>query len=576
MRGTKIKTRKRSFVGKIRNTMLILGIGIVLIVTALSYFVMQNYLVDDVKKNVAELAQIAAAQIDGDKFADIKEGEEDRSNYKEIFSDLSYFLEGSNVAYIYSMRKNADDALEFVVDTDPEEGALIGEVYEDDVPEMHEALEGKVTTDSQITSDEWGDFLSGYAPIYNQDGKVTGIVGVDCSADSVSEKTATLMKYMVVIDIICVIFAVILAIFPSRTLSRRLSMVNEKLSDVVYNDGDLTRKIAIDTGDEFEEIANNLNALFEQTREMVEDIQNCSNEIQRASEQADETMKTAQNEVLDINGLLQNMEQGVNVTSDVIQEIYNVMKKIGNTVEEINTSSAQGVEISSVISERSISMKENAYKSQQDIVTAVEKISAKLLESKEQAKAVEQIQTFTEDILQIAGQTKMLALNANIEAARAGEAGQGFAVVAQNIGELAENSSDAASNIQTVSGKIVQSLQGMADLSQEMLNFIEKHILSEFQKLTVSSENYSNDAVTIQDMLEKFEKEMSMVNETVTNMQNSLETLAQTSSANSEHIKEASKGAEQLSIQMEHTVELSLNSKQQAGHLIDVVGHYNV
>lgn len=576
MRGTKIKTRKRSFVGKIRNTMLILGIGIVLIVTALSYFVMQNYLVDDIKKNVAELAQIAAAQVDGDKFADIKEGEEDRSNYKEIFSDLSYFLEGNNVAYIYSMRKNADGDLEFVVDTDTEEGALIGEVYEDDVQEMHEALEGKVTTDAQITSDEWGDFLSGYAPIYNEDGKVTGIVGVDCSADSVSEKTTTLMKYMVVIDIICVIFAVILAIFPSRTLSRRLSMVNEKLSDVIYNDGDLTRKIEINTGDEFEEIANNLNTLFEQTREMVKDIQTCSNEIQQASEQADETMKTAQNKVLDINGLLQNMEQGVNVTSDVIQEIYNVMKKIGNTVDEINTSSAQGVEISSIISERSISMKENAYKSQKDIVTAVERISTKLVEAREQAKAVEQIQTFTEDILQIAGQTKMLALNANIEAARAGEAGQGFAVVAQNIGELAENSSDAAANIQTVSGKIVQSLQGMADLSQEMLNFIEDHILSEFQKLTVSSENYSNDAVTIQDMLEKFEKEMSMVNKTVTNMQNSLETLAQTSSSNSEHIKEASKGAEQLSSQMEHTVDLSLNSKQQAGHLMDVVGRYNV
>ena len=94
MRGNKIKTRKRSLVGKIRNIMLFLGIGIVMIVTILSYFVMQNYLVDDVKRNVAELAQISAAQVDGDKFAAIKEGEEDSSNYKEIFSNLSYFLEG--------------------------------------------------------------------------------------------------------------------------------------------------------------------------------------------------------------------------------------------------------------------------------------------------------------------------------------------------------------------------------------------------------------------------------------------------------------------------------------------------
>lgn len=576
MKDKGIKTRKRSLVGKIRNTMLIMGISIVFVMTGLSCFVMKNYLVEDVKKNVAGIARIAAAQVDGDKFAGIKPGEEQSESYQEIFTNLSYFLDGNSVAYVYSMKQNEDGGLEFVVDTDTEEGALIGEVYEEGVQEMYEALEGKVTTDSEVTSDEWGSFLSGYAPIYNQAGSVVGIVGVDCSADFVEEKTGTFFKYMIVIDIICVIFAAFIAIFPSRTLSRRLAMVNEKLSDVVYNDGDLTRKVIINTGDEFEEIANNLNALFEQTREMVEDIQKCSGEIQRASEHVDETMKTAQKEVVDMNGFLENMEQGVSVTANVMQEIHNVMQKVGNSVEEINESSAQGAEIAAVISERSAVMKENAYKSQQDIVTAVEKISAEIQETAKQAKAVEQIQTFTEDILHIAAQTKMLALNANIEAARAGEAGKGFAVVAHNIGELAENSGTAAANIQEVSGEVVRVMQEMEDLSQEMLQFIQEHMMGEFKNLTVSGEKYSKDAVTIRDMLEQFKKEMNMVNQAVTNVQTSVEMVAKTSSSNSQHIKEVSKCAEQLKTDMGYTVDMSQESKKRAEHLSDVVGHYKV
>ena len=58
----------------------------------------------------------------------------------------------------------------------------------------------------------------------------------------------------------------------------------------------------------------------------------------------------------------------------------------------------------------------------------------------------------------------MLALNANIEAARAGEMGKGFAVVAGSIGQLAENSGDAAANIQEESKEIIHVVQDMANL----------------------------------------------------------------------------------------------------------------
>ena len=85
----------------------------------------------------------------------------------------------------------------------------------------------------------------------------------------------------------------------------------------------------------------------------------------------------------------------------------------------------------------------------------------------------------------------MLALNANIEAARAGEMGKGFAVVAGSIGQLAENSGDAAANIQEESKEIIHVVQDMANLSQTLINYISETILPQFEMLSVSGKQYA-------------------------------------------------------------------------------------
>jgi methyl-accepting chemotaxis protein len=61
------------------------------------------------------------------------------------------------------MRMNGG-RLEFIVDADTEEGAAIGEEYEI-YDEIAEAFKGNVTVDSEMTSDEWGDFYSAFAPV---------------------------------------------------------------------------------------------------------------------------------------------------------------------------------------------------------------------------------------------------------------------------------------------------------------------------------------------------------------------------------------------------------------------------
>ena len=81
----------------------------------------------------------------------------------------------------------------------------------------------------------------------------------------------------------------------------------------------------------------------------------------------------------------------------------------------------------------------------------------------EDSNSVKQVNSLTNDILNIASQTNLLALNASIEAARAGEAGRGFAVVASEISQLAAASQEAANNIQRINAVVTNSVTNLSD-----------------------------------------------------------------------------------------------------------------
>ena len=81
----------------------------------------------------------------------------------------------------------------------------------------------------------------------------------------------------------------------------------------------------------------------------------------------------------------------------------------------------------------------------------------------EDSNSVNQVNSLTDDILNIASQTNLLALNASIEAARAGDAGRGFAVVATEISQLAAASQEAANRIQQINSVVTQAVHNLAD-----------------------------------------------------------------------------------------------------------------
>ena len=118
-------------------------------------------------------------------------------------------------------------------------------------------------------------------------------------------------------------------------------------------------------------------------------------------------------------------------------------------------------------------------------------------EAMERSMAPSEIEVLTGNILEIAEETNLLALNASIEAARAGEAGRGFAVVAGEIGKLAQNSANAAAKIQKVSQMVMEAVEVLSTETGNMVNFVETTALIGYDKLMETCEIYSQDAANL-------------------------------------------------------------------------------
>lgn len=498
----KIRTRRLT----IRAKILIPSIIIVVLVCGLmgynSYTRFEKSMVRMGVEEADMAATIVVDSLDANLVSEVTVGSEGTQVYQNLQGDLRKKQKACGIAFLYTLYTDGKKVY-YGVDSD-EDAAKVGDEFADSYAELESVFGGKEYIQDYIDHTEDGDLITVYKPIEDNAGKVVAIIGCDYDASSIAAELQKAVVQTLQIGGICLILAIlILTIIVSR-ITKGLMQVNAKIYDLVHNEGDLTQKLDVRSGDELELIAGNVNELLAYIRKIMIGISSGSIRLMSTSRKMVDHLSSADESITDVSATMQEMSAAMEETTSSLNQITEAIDEIYSSVERIAGNADAGKVSSQEMESRASGANDAAAEGQKKANIETEKMAASLNEKIAKSKSVEKIEVLTSNIIEITEQTNLLALNASIEAARAGEAGRGFAVVADEIGKLAGNSADAAAKIRQVSAEVIQAVDELAEGSQQMIEFVRNSTEEGFGGLVATSENYATDANAMRAMMEQF------------------------------------------------------------------------
>ena len=498
----KIRTRRLT----IRAKILIPSVIIVVLVCGLmgynSYTRFEESMVRMGVEEADMAATIVADSLDANLVSEVTVGSEGTQVYQNLQGDLRKKQKACGIAFLYTLYTDGKKVY-YGVDSD-EDAAKVGDEFADSYAELESVFGGKEYIQNYIDHTEDGDLITVYKPIEDNAGKVVAILGCDYDASSIAAELQKAVDQTLQIGGICLILAILILTIIISRITKGLMQVNAKIYDLVHNEGDLTQKLDVRSGDELELIAGNVNELLAYIRKIMIGISSGSMRLMSTSRKMVDHLSSADESITDVSATMQEMSAAMEETTSSLNQITEAIDEIYSSVERIAGNADAGKVSSQEMESRASGANDAAAEGQKKANIETEKMAASLNEKIVRSRSVEQIEVLTSNIIEITEQTNLLALNASIEAARAGEAGRGFAVVADEIGKLAGNSADAAAKIRQVSAEVIQAVDELAEGAGQMIEFVRNATEEGFGGLVATSENYATDANAMRAMMEQF------------------------------------------------------------------------
>ncbi|MBC3468491.1 methyl-accepting chemotaxis protein [Pseudomonas sp. RW10S2] len=282
-------------------------------------------------------------------------------------------------------------------------------------------------------------------------------IGLSVDKDKAFSMLSTFRNSAVIATLVAVVIIIALLGLLIRILMQPLHTMTRAMEDIAEGEGDLTKRLNIHNHDEFGVLGSAFNRFVERVHSSIR-------EVSSATEQVNEV---ALRVVSASNSSMLNSDEQANRTNSVAAAI----NELGAAAQEIAGNAAQA-------SQHASSARLLAEEGQQVVehnIQAMNRLSALIVSSSAHIEALNDktvnIGQILEVITSISQQTNLLALNAAIEAARAGEAGRGFAVVADEVRNLAHRTQESAQQVQGM----IEELQVGARTSVETMDQSQRH-----------------------------------------------------------------------------------------------------
>ncbi len=215
--------------------------------------------------------------------------------YKKGVAALRSFVQSNpDIAFIYVMRKQGDRPV-FVLDSDTDDPAMPGEVYEEDIPELMEGFL-RPSVDEEITRDRWGSFLSGYSPL--KAGEDQYLIGIDMYADEVDSKLSQIRLAGFLSLALSVILAMIFSRILSLNFTRRIMRVADRLGGIAP---DQSVETEVSQGDELNQLSDAFDRMSRRLELNRQEIERSQNALKQAHDDLEHRVNARTSELLETN-----------------------------------------------------------------------------------------------------------------------------------------------------------------------------------------------------------------------------------------------------------------------------------
>lgn len=487
-----------------------------------------------------------------------------RDDFGKVIGLIGSTVELTKITQIVNTEKLGDTGYAFMVHSDgtvmahPNEELILVDNFLKDKPESLITIGKKmVNGESGVgTYDYKGDDkILAYSPV-----NFTGwSIGMTTFYSEVTGELSSLGRSIITIGIIVVlVLAVLIFLLVSKSVqpAKEMAEVTKKVAA-----GDLSVKVDIKSKDEIGVLALNFNNMIDGMRtlisemgEMSEKVSSTSNVMMVSTEEAGQVSEQVALTITDVARGASDQAESTQVSSEMVKELIDSISSVAENASEVGelTIKAQGVvnEGQKTIDIQRSKMKENLHGTEV-VGKGISDLSDKSIE----------IGNIVEMISTIADQTNLLALNAAIEAARAGEHGRGFAVVADEVRKLAEESSSAS---QSIVNLITEIQDGIKEAVDEMEK-VEK-IVGEQELAVESTANAFEDINKVVDnvssSIQNVSESVIVINESSRTVGTNIESIASITEINAASTEEVSAATEEQSATI---TELSRSSNELAG-----------